>query len=145
MFTTTSIYFFMLFVIIWSYCGYLILLLIFLTLNPEKKRDESLPKEMPKIAVLIPCYNEEGFVKQKIENLKALNYDQDKLEVCFIDGLSKDNTKNEILNCIDDMPNYKLTESDRRGKINQLNYGLSRLNKDVEIIVSTEYGCHALA
>jgi len=138
MFTTTSIYFLMLFIIIWSYCGYIILLVIFSTMNPDVKKEGHVSTELPKIAVIIPYYNEEEFAKQKVNNLKELDYDQDRLEICFINGFSTDNTRNELVNLVGNMPQWHLIESDKKGKINQINCGLSKIGEDVEIIVSTD-------
>lgn len=138
MFTTTSVYFLILFLIFWSYCGYLLLLFVFSTLNPRKNEEEPVLTNLPKIAIIIPCYNEEAYVKQKIDNLKELNYEQDKLEIFFLNGLSTDDTSKEITSLIGDMPNWHLIETGCKGKINQINYGLSKISDNVEIIVSTD-------
>jgi len=137
-FTTTSIYFFMLFIIVWCYCGYLVLLLVFSTLHPDQKKKEPVSGKLPKIAVVIPCFNEGPYVKQKMDNLQELNYDPKQLEIHFIDGCSTDNTKDEILRFIGDNPNWHLMESKSRGKIQQLNYGLTKIGEDVEYIVNTD-------
>lgn len=137
MFTTTSVYFFMLFIIIWSYCGYLILLFIFSTLNPAESKKEHVA-DLPKIAMMVPCYNEEDYVRLKVDNLRELDYDRDKLEIYFIDGLSTDNTRKVITDLISDMPECHLIESEHKGKISQINYGLAKIGNDAEIIVSTD-------
>lgn len=128
----------MLFIIVWSYCGYLILLLIFSALNPPEQEQESQPSTLPKIAVIIPFYNEEEYVEKKINNLKRLKYEKDKLRIYFVDGLSTDNTKEMIINLVDDMPNWHIIESEYKGKIHQVNHALSVLDKDVEIVVNTD-------
>lgn len=138
MFTTTSTYFLMLFLIIWSYCGYIVMLFIFSALNPRGREKDENPACLPKIAIIVPCYNEEDYVKQKIDNLKKLVYEPDKLEVFFLNGLSADNTSGEIIKYISNIPGWKLIETGCEGKINQVNYGLSRLGDDVDIIVSTD-------
>ena len=138
MFTTTSIYFLMIFLIFWSYCGYVILLLAFSALNPKQVKKEPILKKLPKIAIIIPCFNEEGYVKQKADNLSKLEYDQDKVEILFLNGVSTDNTSGEIVDVIGNMPNWQLVETGCKGKINQINYGLSKISADVEIVVSTD-------
>ncbi|MFH1398347.1 MAG: glycosyltransferase [Candidatus Omnitrophota bacterium] len=35
----------------------------------------------PKLSLLVPCYNEEKIIKAKIENMLALDYPQDKLQI----------------------------------------------------------------
>jgi cellulose synthase/poly-beta-1,6-N-acetylglucosamine synthase-like glycosyltransferase len=128
----------MLFLIFWSYCGYILLLFVFSTLNPRESDQELKTTNLLRIAILIPCHNEESYVKQKIDNLKELDYTQDKLEIFFLNGLSTDNTSKEIIHHIADLPNWHLVETGCKGKINQLNYGLSRISDDVNIIVSTD-------
>jgi cellulose synthase/poly-beta-1,6-N-acetylglucosamine synthase-like glycosyltransferase len=129
----------MLLLIFWSYCGYVILLFIFSILyHPKTNNKESLPTELPKIAIIIPCYNEEAYVKQKIANLKELDYQRDKLEIFFLNGPSTDKTSEEIANLIAGVPNWHLIETSCRGKINQMNYGLSKIRSNANIIVSTD-------
>lgn len=128
----------MLLLIFWSYCGYIITLFVFSTLNPRGSKKEEMPANLLKIAIIVPCYNEVSYVKQKIDNLKGISYEQDRLEVIFLDGLSTDNTSGEITSLISGMPNWKLLETGCVGKINQINYGLSRISDDVDIIVSTD-------
>ncbi len=140
MFTTTSTYFLMLFLIFWSYCGYLILLFALSTLNDKSKVQRNAPAgNVFKIAMLVPCFNEEAYVENKINNLKALVYDQDNLDIYFLDGLSTDSTRGLIAALTKDMRNYHLIETGVRGKINQLNYGLSVISSgNADIIVNTD-------
>lgn len=138
MFTTVSVYFLMLFLIFWSYCGFLILLYLFSIINSGVGKREFKLTDLPKLAIIIPCYNEEGYVKQKIENLKSLNYEHDRYEILFLNGLSTDNTSEEISSLINDMPNWRLLETGCKGKINQINYWLPKIGNDVDIIVSTD-------
>lgn len=138
MFTGISVYFLMLFLIFWTYCGYPFLLYVFYTLDPKERKNEPISDNMPKIAIIVPCYNEENYVKQKLENLKKLQYDQKKLKVYFLHGTSTDNTSREIAKYICDKPNWYLIETGCKGKITQINHGLSKISKDVDIIVSTD-------
>ncbi len=138
MFIITSTYIFMLFLIFWSYCGYLILLFLFSTLNPKEDKEKLVVKKLSKLAILVPCYNEESYVRQKIDNLKKIVYEQDKIKIYFLNGTSTDNTSKEIASGITDMSNWNLIETNCKGKINQLNCGLSRINPDVDIIVVTD-------
>ena len=138
MFTTISIYFLMLLLIFWGYCGYFILLFAFTSLSQRKNKKEPTSENLPKIAIIIPCHNEEEYVVQKINNLKALNYEQGKFDVFFLDGMSTDKTTGIIAGIISDMPYWHLIETGCRGKIHQINYGLSKIKDDFEIIVSTD-------
>ncbi len=138
MFTTTSVYFLLLFLIFWNYCGYLILLCVVYFLNKKGPAQNNAGDDSLKVAVLVPCYNEEGYASQKAENTKALNYNSERLEVFFLNGLSTDNTGAEIKKAIEGRPNFHIIETGCVGKINQLNVGLSGIKNDVDIVVCTD-------
>ena len=135
MFTSLSIYFLMAFLIFWSYCGYLIALYILLLLE---KRGEQKPKTTlyPKLSILIPCYNEEKLVKRKLSNLHQLDYPKDKLKIFFLDGCSEDATVEILKRETSNKKGMKVLETKRRGKINQINTILPRL--DTDIVVCTD-------
>lgn len=138
MFTTISVYFLMTFLIFWSYCGYILLMAMLYILRSGEKNNNVQVSELPKIALMVPCYNEEGYVTAKVENLKQLVYDKDKLIIYFLHGLSTDNTANEIKSAIEGMSNCHLIDTLSVGKINQLNYGLQNVIRDVDIIANTD-------
>ena len=138
MFTATSTYFFLLFILVWGYCGYLLVLLIFSALNP---RNGKAPKETtgsPSIAVIIPCYNEEALVQKKVENLRALDYEAGKAEVYFVNGLSTDATGPRLRAFIEGTAGWHCIESGKAGKIHQLNHLLSTSRPSAEILVFTD-------
>jgi len=56
---------------------------------------------VPFISVLIPCHNEEFFIRRCIDSVVANDYQADRMEIFLIDGLSTDNT-------IDILNNYSL-------------------------------------
>jgi len=138
MFTTTSVYFLLLFLIFWSYCGYLILLCVVYFLNKRRPAQKNIGDDSLKVTVLVPCYNEERYALQKVENTDALNYNSERLEVFFLNGLSRDNTSAEIKKAIKRRPNFHIIETGCRGKINQLNAGLSGIKSDADIVVCTD-------
>jgi len=49
-------------------------------------------QEFPFVSVLIPAFNEEDAISRKLENISALDYPREKLEVILIDDCSTDNT-----------------------------------------------------
>jgi poly-beta-1,6-N-acetyl-D-glucosamine synthase len=138
MFITTSIYFLMLFLILWCYCGYLILLLVLAKLSPKKEKRDSSQLTLPRINIFIPYFNEEDFIDEKINNLKELEYDREKLKVYFLDGLSTDQTPKKIREAAQNIPNWHFIETNCKGKINQLNYGLNHFSEGADIIVNTD-------
>ncbi len=74
-----------LFIVFWGYGGY-----TFPILFAKAKRKAAETKLLP-ITVVIPAFNESGFLKEKIQNTLALNYPKDKLDVFVItDGSTDD-------------------------------------------------------
>lgn len=55
-------------------------------------------KEFPTISIIVPVYNEALVIQRKMENLQALHYPRNKLEVIFVDGGSVDGTAEMIEN-----------------------------------------------
>ena len=138
MFTTTSVYFVLLFLILWCYCGYLIFLLILAKLQPSQKKEQILPNHLPKISVFVPCFNEQNLIQKKIDNLNSLKYEESRLNVYFLHGESTDKTGDIIGGAISETHNFHLIETRCTGKINQLNYGLLHCQGESEIIVCTD-------
>jgi hyaluronan synthase len=65
-------------------------------LKPEEEKKVEI-KEWPKIAIIVPAYNEEKNVEDTLTSLSSLNYPKDKLKIVFVDDGSKDNTYKKAL------------------------------------------------
>ena len=104
-------------VIVYSYAIYPLLL----ALVPIRRREElSGPVEWPAVSVLISVYNEEKHITQRIENLLALDYPPDKLEILIGSDGSTDRT-NVLVRRFSD-PRVHLREfGQRSGKPSVLN------------------------
>jgi len=51
---------------------------------------------MPFVSVIIPCLNEEKYVKKCLDSLIEQDYPKDKIEILIIDGMSDDKTREII-------------------------------------------------
>ena len=138
MFTTTSVYFLLLLLILWCYCGYLIFLLILAKLQPNIKTQQASLNYFPKINIFVPCFNEQNLIQQKIDNLNTLKYKNSRLDVYFLHGESTDKTGDIIGDAISQTHNFHLIETRCTGKINQLNYGLLHCKGKSNIILCTD-------
>lgn len=118
-------------IVLYAYIGYGILLTIIVKLKnliPKKNRLEL--EDYPTVSFVVAAYNEENYIKQKIENSLSLDYPKDKIEFVFITDGSTDNT----VNIINSYPEIKLFHRDeRRGKINAINRVFPQLNSDILI------------
>lgn len=90
--------------------------------------------EYPSIAVLVPAYNEEGYVGRTIESLLAANYPDGKKRVVVVDDGSTDGTYDEARQYESDT--VTVVRKRNGGKYSALNYGL--LFSDAEIVVTVD-------
>lgn len=51
---------------------------------------------MPKVSIVIPCYNEQSTIRLLLEALREQTFPRSKMEVIVSDGMSTDNTRAEI-------------------------------------------------
>ncbi|MFH1657161.1 MAG: glycosyltransferase family 2 protein [bacterium] len=51
---------------------------------------------LPSVSIIIPCRNEEGFIKECLDSILNQDYPKDKIEILVVDGMSEDKTR-EIL------------------------------------------------
>ncbi|NLO92314.1 MAG: glycosyltransferase [Elusimicrobia bacterium] len=138
MFISVSTYIFLMFVIFWGYCGFLILLTLANAVSGRKETPLPESGKLPSMALLIPCYNEGASIERKIRNTAALAYPAGKLEVFFLNGLSTDNTSEIIGNYCEGRAGWHLVETGCSGKVPQVNYGLEHLNGRFELVTVSD-------
>ncbi|MAZ96017.1 MAG: glycosyl transferase [Flavobacteriales bacterium] len=76
----------------YTYLGYPVLIVILAKLFPQTRRVDV--HSRPSVTWIVPCFNEEAIISSKIENLLALDYPKDKLEIIIITDGSTDQTPN---------------------------------------------------
>lgn len=85
---------------------------------------------VPGISFLIPAYNEEAHLLQKINNLREMDYPRQKVQILFVSDGSTDAT-NEILKDLPD-PNVEIVLLPHRsGKATALNQAVSRARQEI--------------
>jgi biofilm PGA synthesis N-glycosyltransferase PgaC len=119
-------------VIFYSYLGYGILLYMLVQIKklfiPSRKLASSTYE--PFVALVVAAYNEEDFIKAKIDNTMELDYPPNKLEVIFITDGSTDGT----VDIIRRHSNFKLLhEPQRRGKVAAMNRAIDHVSAPVVI------------
>lgn len=103
--------------IIYTYIGYP---LIIYTLAKLKKDEEYSPvTPLPSVDIIIAVYNESANIKKKIENLKKLDYPQEKINIWFSSDGSDDDSVS-ILQSLSNDCNF-IHSDERRGKPSALN------------------------
>ncbi len=89
----------------------------------------------PKVAVIIPAYNEQTAIAKTIESVLASDYPW--LEVVVVDDGSTDNTLNEVLSFSFER-NLRLISHPNQGKWSALNRALQDLEADVAVCIDAD-------
>lgn len=123
-------------IIFYTYLGYGIVLFILLKIKRLFKRKQNIvlqENELPDVTLLIAAYNEEDYVKQKVENTRSLNYPPHKLHQMWVTDGSNDKTP--VL-----LAEYKdiivLHKPERAGKIAAMNRAVKFI--DTPIVVFSD-------
>lgn len=86
-------------IITYTYVGYPILLFVIVKLHRAFKKQKTQYYsygELPEVSLIIACYNEAEFLKEKIVNTLALDYPADKLKICFVTDGTTDGSERII-------------------------------------------------
>lgn len=125
--------------VVYTYVGYGAVLYIILKIKNTFFRKEVTPiltldpERLPDVTLMICAYNEADVIEEKMQNIRALNYPQEKLCVMWVTDGSSDNS-NQILQAY---PEVKLVYSpERKGKAAAMQHGLKE-NK-AEYVVFTD-------
>ncbi|MFV1984921.1 MAG: glycosyltransferase family 2 protein, partial [Thiohalomonadales bacterium] len=114
--------------IFYTYAGYPLLIFALASRYKPILGNPDDQNEWPNITIIIPVHNEEENVINKLDNLKSLDYPQDKLEIIFVSDASTDDT-NKLLASAD---NIKLISYfPRKGKPTALNKAVSEVKSDI--------------
>jgi len=90
------IFWFSLGILIYSYAGYGILLFISNSIKKLLGRKKLPPGELLPLTIIVPCYNEEEVIGEKIRNTLALDYPAGLCKIIFITDGSTDGSMNLI-------------------------------------------------
>jgi cellulose synthase/poly-beta-1,6-N-acetylglucosamine synthase-like glycosyltransferase len=90
------------------------------------------PEHVPSVSIIVPAYNEEARLPDKIVNLREITSGSDKYEILFISDGSTDGT-NSILSELRDSNMRALLLPTRQGKPNALNHGVAAAHNEVLI------------
>lgn len=119
-------------IIFYTYIGYGLVLWILVKLFTRTKPTFS-EQEQPTLTLIVAAYNEEAFIRKKIENSLQVTYPPDKIKYLFITDGSTDQTAG----IISEYANIQLMHQDTRGgKIAAVHRAMQEV--DTEIVVFTD-------
>lgn len=90
----------------------------------------------PGVTVIIPTYNEEKVIAERMKNLESLQYPREKLQVIVVDSGSNDRTfeiaqessSSSHLDCL------ALRQEERKGKANAVNYAIQYAKGEIILV-----------
>ena len=102
----------------------------------RKKEGTSKNNHLPTVTLIIPMYNEEKVIKEKIENTAKLDYPTNKLTVILLDDHSTDRSNSISSEAIKQTSlNASVTENQGgKGKARALNWVFPSLESEITII-----------
>ncbi len=119
--------------LVYSYTIYPFLLLVFVRFFKKPVKKE--PSPMLRVGFLVPAYNEERVIKQKIDNILSLNYPAELISVWVGSDCSTDATERIVRDYKD--PRVHLWVAPRRGGKTEVLNGLAPLI-EADVIVFTD-------
>jgi biofilm PGA synthesis N-glycosyltransferase PgaC len=114
------------FIIIYTYIGYGFL--IFLLNKIKPKAEFKIQEELPGITIVVPCFNEESIIEEKIRNTFELTYPKDKIQYIFISDGSTDSTSAYIKKHLEILLLHK---EERNGKSAAENRAMEYVEKEI--------------
>ncbi|KPK75377.1 MAG: hypothetical protein AMJ89_04650 [candidate division Zixibacteria bacterium SM23_73] len=129
-----SIFWISVFLVFYTYSGYLLLLFLITLFKKSKVNKEDV---IPSVSIIIPVYNQGKIIEDKIQNCLCLNYPEDKLEIIVASDGSTDDT-NDVVGKYGHQGVKLIKLAQRRGK----HYAQGEALKIArgEIIVFTDVG-----
>lgn len=124
-------FFLSLLIVFYSYVGYGILIWLLLKLKKkEGNGNDSVPYTSPIATLIVAAYNEEEFIRKKIENTLQLDYPTEKLKIIFVTDGSLDNTGK----IVEEYPRIMhLHENARKGKIAAIKRAMAYVDTSIVI------------
>ena len=118
--------------VVYAYFGYPAVLVVAARLA-RARNDSRFPEDaLPSISIVIPAHTEAAVIGAKLENTLALPY-PGAAEIIVVSDGSSDGTEDIILSHSDDERLVYVGLSERKGKANALNQGVSRASGDVVV------------
>jgi glycosyltransferase involved in cell wall biosynthesis len=100
---------------------------------------------LPKVSVIVPCYNEQSTIRLLLEALREQTYPRSAMEVIVADGLSTDGTREAILGFQRDFPDLAVRVVDNAKRIipSGANRAIEASRGDIIIRLENSVRAHA--
>jgi glycosyltransferase involved in cell wall biosynthesis len=112
----------------WTHVGYPAAAAVAARLRPKRVRKGEIT---PRVTVIVPAYNEEAVIARRLENLLALDYPRDRLEIVVSSDASDDGTDAIVEDVAAREARVRLLRWNRGGKLPGLNKSVDATQGDV--------------
>jgi cellulose synthase/poly-beta-1,6-N-acetylglucosamine synthase-like glycosyltransferase len=114
--------------ILWTHVGYP---LVAALLARVRSREVHKADVTPSVTVIIPAHDEEGVIGARLDNLLALDYPREQLEIVVVSDGSTDGTDTIVQEYGSREPRVRLLALQRGGKLAALNHAVGESKRDV--------------
>jgi len=120
--------------IVYTILGYTIVLWLIASLFYRKeKKTKPDPDFLPQVTLLIPAYNEDTVISDKILNALDLDYPKEKLQIIIASDGSTDET-NKIVHAYEKQGVLLWAQALRKGKISVINAAMERIPSPIIVL-----------
>jgi cellulose synthase/poly-beta-1,6-N-acetylglucosamine synthase-like glycosyltransferase len=102
----------------------------YLARGRDRRRPPVREEALPAVTLIIPAYNEELHLAERIANLGQLDYPRDRMQVVFVSDGSTDRT-NDMLTAVDEPTIKTVLLPARSGKAQALNEAVAHARHDI--------------
>jgi cellulose synthase/poly-beta-1,6-N-acetylglucosamine synthase-like glycosyltransferase len=114
--------------ILWTHVGYPLAAAL---LARVRSREVHKADVTPSVTVIIPAHDEEGVIGARLDNLLALDYPREQLEIVVVSDGSTDGTDTIVQEYASRDPRVRLLALQRGGKLAALNHAVGESKRDV--------------
>jgi biofilm PGA synthesis N-glycosyltransferase PgaC len=106
--------------------------------------DTTQPQKLPSVSILVPTYNEEETIHNKLHNISELNYPQNKIEVIVLDDCSTDKTREIASKAFEELGlRGKILKNRNRLGVNaSYNNGVTKANSEYILTTDADVEIH---
>lgn len=105
-------------------------------LREERKENSVNLQFEPKVTIITPAHNEEKFIRETLENLLKLNYQN--YEIVVIDDMSDDKTSCFVGEFLNDDRVHLIKLEKNVGKANAINIALKYIKSDLFLVLDAD-------
>lgn len=99
------------------------------------------PDYKPRLSIIVPTFNEEGFIEAKLSDILKQDYPRDRIEIIVVDSASTDSTIDSVEAWKAKNLDYNiqlLTEPKRSGKARALNLALQHAEGEIVVVTDAD-------